>query len=178
MASFRLQFPVEQVREYADRYSYDEDDEVLAVGRAAKERGYYTREEFIAVCRWKTSRSQPLVALNSSADVEEATRAALGGASERDRVRVLRGLRGVDWATASVLLHVAFPERYPILDWRALHALGVRQPSAYSFRFWWAYVEDWRCLSLRLRAAQARTCSSPRRRGAARGSSPSRPAAR
>jgi hypothetical protein len=51
---------------------------------------------------------------------------------------------------ASVLLHLAYPERYPILDKRALHALGVRPPSAYSFRFWEAYVEA--CLQL---AAQA-----------------------
>jgi hypothetical protein len=56
----------------------------------------------------------------------------------------------VEWATASVLLHLAYPERYPILDKRALHALGVRPPSAYSFRFWEAYVEA--CLRL---AAQA-----------------------
>jgi hypothetical protein len=46
----------------------------------------------------------------------------------------------VGWPTASVLLHLAYPERYPILDKRALHALGVQAPTSYGFRFWEAYV--------------------------------------
>jgi hypothetical protein len=42
-----------------------------------------------------------------------------------------------------VLLHLAYPERYPILDWRALHALGVRGRSSYNQRFWEAYVGEY-----------------------------------
>jgi hypothetical protein len=141
MPEFTLQFPLEQVREFAARYSYDDDVEVLAVGRAARDRGYYTLNEFVTVCRWKTPRSGPLVAENSADIVEAQTAVALSPtASERQRVEALRSLRGVAWATASVLLHLAYPERYPILDKRALHALGVRPPAAYSFRFWEAYV--------------------------------------
>jgi hypothetical protein len=52
-------------------------------------------------------------------------------------------LRGVEWATASVLLHVAYPERYPILDQRALHELGVAPRASYTFPFWEAYVAVW-----------------------------------
>ena len=139
-----LQFPLEQVPEYAARYSYEDDVEVLGIGRAARDRGYYTREEFVTVCRWKTPRSGPLVAENSADVVEALTRAALNDTSrERQRLDALRSLRGVEWATASVLLHLAYPERYPILDKRALHALGVRSPASYSFRFWEAYVTAW-----------------------------------
>jgi hypothetical protein len=58
----------------------------------------------------------------------------------------LRSLAGVEFPTASVLLHLAYPERYPILDKRALHALGVRPPGTYSFRFWTEYVEEYRRL--------------------------------
>ena len=36
-------------------------------------------------------------------------------------------------------MHVAYPERYPILDTRVLHALGV-SASSYSFAFWEDYV--------------------------------------
>ena len=144
MPEFELQFPIEQVPDYSARYAYD-DDGVLAIGRAARERGYYTLDEFVRVCRWKTPRSAPLVALNSVDAVESATRAALSdSSSEGERMKALRSLRGVDWPTASVLLHLAYPERYPILDVRALHALGVRAPAAYSFRFWDAYVTAWR----------------------------------
>ena len=74
--------------------------------------------------------------------MEASTRVALSAtSSERERIDALRSLRGVEWATASVLLHLAYPERYPILDVRALHALGVRSPTSYSFRFWEAYVD-------------------------------------
>ena len=52
-------------------------------------------------------------------------------------------MRGVEWATASVLLHLAYPERYPILDQRVLQALGVPQPSSYSFLFWEVFVGAW-----------------------------------
>jgi hypothetical protein len=55
----------------------------------------------------------------------------------------------VEWATASVLLHVAYPERYPILDQRALHALGVHARSASGFPFWEAYVTAWRDVATR-----------------------------
>ncbi len=146
MPAFELQFPIQQVPEYAARYA-DEDGDVLAIGRAARDRGYYTLEEFLRVCRWKTPRSGPLVAQNGADSVEASTRVALSEtSSQRERVESLQALRGVGWPTASVLLHLAYPERYPILDKRALHALGVRAPSAYSFRFWEAYVTE--CLRL------------------------------
>jgi hypothetical protein len=148
MKAFAIQFPIEEAREYAARFAIQDDVEVLIIGRCARERGYYTLDEFRKVCRWKTPRSTPLIARNSAAAVQKRTRVALDGASkERERIDVLRELRGVEWATASVLLHLAYPDRYPILDKRALHALGVRAPSAYSFRFWEAYVTAWRELA-------------------------------
>jgi len=56
------------------------------------------------VCRWKTPRSGPLVATNSAAEVETATRTALTTAStERERTDALRSLAGVEFPTASVV---------------------------------------------------------------------------
>lgn len=144
LPEFRLQVPLEQIPAYAARFPSEDDDEVLGIGRAARDRGWYTRDEFVTVCRWKTPRSGPLVARNSAEVVEARTGVALSwDAGERERLDALRSLRGVEWATASVLLHLAYPERYPILDQRALHALGVRPRSAYSFSFWEAYVAAW-----------------------------------
>jgi hypothetical protein len=144
MPTFALQFAIERVPEYAGRYSDEDDRGVLVIGRAARHRGHYTPAEFVTACRWKTPRSAPLVALNSGESVEAATRVALGDITgERERVEALRSLRGIDWATASVLLHLAFPERYPILDKRALHALGAPAPATYSFPFWEAYIAAW-----------------------------------
>jgi hypothetical protein len=132
---------------YAARYPEEDDALVLAIGREARRRGHYTRQEFVAACRWKTPRSGPLVATNTAGEIEAATRIALNDAStERERMDALRSLAGVEFPTASVLLHLAYPECYPILDKRALHALGVRPPGTYSFRFWTEYVEEYRRL--------------------------------
>jgi len=142
---FALQFDIGQVAYYADRYAYEEDTAVIAIGAVVRERGYYEFSEFTQVCLWKTQRSKRLVARNAAADVERATRVALAhGTNERDRMTALRSLAGVDYPTASVLLHLPYTERYPILDYRALEALGVpRGTSYYSFRFWQGYVNAW-----------------------------------
>jgi hypothetical protein len=139
---FVLQFPIEEVRDYASRFPSTGDDDGLDLGKAVRARGYYTRDEFVTVCRWKTARSAPRVALNSSEDVERATRIALLETStEAERMEALRSLHGVDWATASVLLHLVYPERYPIIDRRALHALGAHPRGSYSYGFWQEYVD-------------------------------------
>jgi hypothetical protein len=145
MADFALQFALERVPELAARYADAADTEVLAIGRTASERGFYTRRELRIVCRWKSPRSAPLVARNGAGAIRSATRVALSPASgERERVEALLSLRGVAWPTASVLLHVAYPERYPILDVRALHALGARPPVTYGYALWSDYVTAWR----------------------------------
>jgi hypothetical protein len=148
MRAFALQFAIERVPEYAARFPSEEDDEALAIGRNARKRGHYTLEEFRKLCRWKTPRSAPLVARNSAEAVVSLTGVALSEmSSERERIDALRSLRGVGWPTASVLLHLAYPDRYPILDRRVVHALGVRAPSTYSFRFWEDLVDAWRQLA-------------------------------
>lgn len=148
MPAFALQFDLRDVPAYAARFPAGDDEEILALGRAARARGHYTRAEFVRVCRWKTPRSGPLVRRNSPGAVVSATCVALREATgERERVEALLALQGVGWPTATVLLHAADPNRYPILDVRALHALGVRAPSSYGFRFWQAYVEACRGLA-------------------------------
>jgi hypothetical protein len=144
MPTFALQFPIEDVRAYASHFPSEGDDAALALGSVARERGYYTRAEFLRACRWKTPRSAPLTRTNSASAVRNETRVALADSStERERMTALLSLHGVGWPTASVLLHLAYPDRYPILDQRAIHALGARQPSSYGFGFWEAYVAVW-----------------------------------
>ena len=140
--AFKLQFPAELVHELAERFSYSRDDsKCLRFGELARDRGRYTREEFIAICEWKTSRSRRLVAANSDEDVEFVTGEALGTSDEHDRMATLRWLLGIDIPTASALLFFAFPDRYPIIDIRALESLGQQKPRFYTERFWLAYLE-------------------------------------
>jgi hypothetical protein len=146
--TFTLQFAPELIPALAARFPAVEERAFEAAGAAARARGYYTRGEFIAVCGWKTVRSRPKVAANTSAAITRATRRALSATSdETQRIEALLGLEGVGVPTASTLLYCAFPEAYPILDVRALDSLGVQGRGQYPVSFWLAYVDACRALA-------------------------------
>jgi predicted RNase H-like nuclease len=147
-ADFRLRFPLSEVLYWASRYAYADDAEVEAIGDRARERGWFTRDEFLSVARWKTPRSRKQCEKNDEAHIRAATELALSTPDERGRIDALIGLHGVDYPTASVLLHLAHRDPYPIIDYRALWSLGVESPPAtYSFTFWWAYTQACRSLA-------------------------------
>jgi len=138
---FRLRFPLSEVSHWAKSYSYPGEDKIAdELSPRARARGYLTRAEFLALCRWKTPRSQPRCAMNTSAQVREATQIALATEDERAKMYILRSLAGVQWPTASVILHFCDKRPYPILDYRALWSLGFAKPPAYTFEVWWAYT--------------------------------------
>ncbi|MFW6153734.1 MAG: hypothetical protein ACOC95_00790 [Planctomycetota bacterium] len=100
------------------------------------------------MCKWKSPRSQSKCRRNKASEIAETTGLALKTQSEHLRIDVLRCLHGVDWPTASVLLHIAHPDPYPILDVRALWSLGLdKKPSYYTFEFWMQYVQICRNLA-------------------------------
>lgn len=139
MTPWRMRFDPGQIHDLAARYA-DDDDKVLECGRRAHQMGWYTRDDFRAVCRWKSPRNIARCGMNSEAEVIEATRFALSTPVERLRIGVLCCLHGVSWPTASVLLHLAHGDPYPILDFRALWSLGIERAGVYDFEFWWQYV--------------------------------------
>jgi hypothetical protein len=53
-----MQFPLGEVAEYAGRSAYADDQQVLAIGAAARDRGLFAREEFLIVCAWRTRPQQ------------------------------------------------------------------------------------------------------------------------
>jgi hypothetical protein len=106
--------------------------------------------DFLTICRWKTPRSKSRCRANEASFVENVTRVALTTPSERLRVEVLRLLDGVDWPTASTILHWCHRDPYPILDFRALWSLGVEQPVDYDFAFWQRYTGACRAEATRL----------------------------
>jgi hypothetical protein len=147
---FRLQFDPAEIAALAARFPAADDGPAAAAGAAARAQGHYTREQFLVVCAWKTPRSRPRVAANGDSEVRAATRVALGATGERERIEALLALRGVGVPTASTLLYFAEPDRYPILDVRALESLG--QPagrSTYPVAYWLEYLAACRALALR-----------------------------
>jgi hypothetical protein len=140
MTAFRLQFSASEIPRWAARYSYPDDDDIEnRVAPAARARGFLTRNEFLAICRWKTPRSQPRCARNRDAFIAEVTRIALAAQDGEIKIRSLLLLSGVSWATASVILHFCDQGRHPILDYRALWSLGLAEPPDYTYDFWLEY---------------------------------------
>lgn len=147
--TFDLQCSLSDLSRLAERYAVD-DDEVLAMGRAARSRGHYRRSELVALCRWRNPMAQRLVSGNSEEAVAAATSAALAADHERARLTSLTGLHGVTVPSASVLLHFAFPQRYPIIDTRALEALGEPAREQYPVSYWVEYAAYCRRLAARV----------------------------
>ena len=147
MPTFELQFPLDEIDALAARFPGGDDGRLHEVGIAVRGRGYYTREEFIEVCAWKTVRSRPKVSGNSDAAVVRATGLAMSTEDESVRMAALLELDGVGVPTASTLLYCAFPDHYPILDVRALESLGVKPRSQYPLSFWLGYLDKCRELA-------------------------------
>jgi len=161
---FSLRFSQDELRTWARRYSYtqgsNDDTHVLQIGARSRVAGYYTRDDFLEVCEWKTrGRPRRHYQKNSEEHVRKVTANALLNTDEEKRLwtHVAPGLRGVQMPTASVLLHLAAGDpsspaaaakSYPIIDFRALWSLNWEKPRRDTFGFWWAYVEACRRLAV------------------------------
>lgn len=145
MTNFELQFNPSEITAFSARFKYGKPEMehriMEEIKPAVASRGYLTFEEFQAICEWKTERSKSRVAKNLPSEVEEISRVSLSTGVERLRIGALCMLEGVEYPTASVILHFLHPAPYPILDFRALESLGIQKPSVYTFDFWLQYVE-------------------------------------
>ena len=103
---FKLRFPVSAIERWAEAFS-DPSDSVIEkdIAPAARRQGYLTRDQFLRIAEWKTVRSRARCRKNEAEYVKEVTRAALSSKNERFKVQALRLLDGVEWPTASVILH-------------------------------------------------------------------------
>ena len=126
--------------------------------RAARRRGYLTKGELIAACRWNSPRSAPHVRANTHHRIRAATAAALAAPDETARVEALVQLRGVSVPTASAVLTLLDPRRYGVIDirvWQLLHragrVTGRRHGVGLTTRDWLQFLDVLRALARRLR---------------------------
>jgi hypothetical protein len=104
--------------------------ELCALGKRARQRGYYTRGEFKEICLWKSPRVERLLDQNSEASIKRHTREALRSAAGQDAVLALMRLAGVRVPMASALLAAYAPRKFGVIDvraWRMLHDHGCVQ---------------------------------------------------
>ena len=143
---FTLRFDIAMIADLAGRFG-DADDGMGPIARRARRDRSLSREDFLALCAWKSPRSRPRCERNDEAFVRAVTSAALTTTSERLRIEVLMLLEGVSWPTASAILHFGFRNRYPVLDYRAVWSLGVDGPPRYDYAFWAGYAGCCRTLA-------------------------------
>jgi hypothetical protein len=128
--------------------------------RPARRRGYLTRAEMEAVCRWKSARAIHHVRANTAAAVRAATRGALAARDETLRLAALTALKGVSVPMASALLMLLDPRRYGVIDirvWQLLHGLGVVSTAPRGVGFgpahWLQFLATIRAVAARLRVS-------------------------
>lgn len=135
----------ERARQYTERQTPKEreTEERIenTISPATKKNGFYTKGDFLELCRWKSPRPKRRCAQNDEKFIHEVTAVALKAENDRLRIGALMLLDGVGLPTASVLLHFGHVEPYPILDFRALSTLNISRPPTYDFSFWFEYVQ-------------------------------------
>jgi hypothetical protein len=115
--------------------------------RVVRQRGYLTKREFLAICRWKSPRSIRHCMKSSFARIRRQSAIALASRSEQVRFEALIALDGVGAPTASAILTLTNPRRYGVMDirvWQLLFEFGsVRtKPGGAGFTFgeWHLYL--------------------------------------
>lgn len=108
---------------WADQYSASFDDDVLhRVGPKVREQGYFDRDSFLAVGRWKSRRATSQMTSNTDEMIHDVTATALAAPLPIQHL-VLDILRGVAVPMASALLTVWNPEQHTVIDVRAVNSL-------------------------------------------------------
>ena len=126
---FQLQL---KIGECAARYSFREDVDPLEAGKRIREREC-TRENLERLFEWKTKgRGRSRLDKNSDEDIADARSLATKAKSDRAAVAVLMGLNGVQVPVASAVLTTIDPERFTVIDFRALEAQYWRECASVS----------------------------------------------
>lgn len=131
MAHFELQPTETELQRLAEQSWRIAGDREHQLEQAAFEAGVairageYTLANIESIVRWKSDRAAQYLVGNSQAKISEALAiAAAPDSSTRRAVEALLELRGVDLPIASAILAAIQPERYNVLDYRTLEALG------------------------------------------------------
>lgn len=98
-------------------------------------------EEFYEICMQKSFRPKNKYIKNKN--VEEISKNCLNEKDESNKIKILCSLDGVGIPTASAILSVIYPEKYPIIDKRCVEQLiyfGYNINENFSVKNWIKYL--------------------------------------
>jgi hypothetical protein len=131
VAYFQLQPAEAELQDLAEQYWQTSGEKEHELEKAAFEAGEairngdYSLANLEAIVRWKSERAVQVLIGNSNETIRRALAlAASPESSTETAVNALTELHGIDIVLASAVLAAIFPERYTVLDFRTLEALG------------------------------------------------------
>ena len=130
---------------------YDLDKQIFLMGKEIYIRGWLKKNEFLAICLWKSRRPKKWYDLNTSEEIKEKSKLSLGEKDELSKIRHLTDLKGVRIPTASAILSVVNPKNYPIIDERCIQTLqnlGAINWKTITEKNWLEYLNIIRNLAL------------------------------
>ncbi len=140
-------------QKYNERYRLKDKDREEKIKNILIGQRYLTQENLRDIMYWKSPRIIRYADENEPSEIKRITQFSFETENERKRIESLigqkGGLKGVGWPVASTILHFAFPERYPIMDFRVMRSLLDIKPDEllYQFEFWKSYCEKERHIS-------------------------------
>jgi hypothetical protein len=145
VAYFQLQPAETELQHLAEEYWQTIGEKEHELEKAAFEAGEairngdYTLANLEAIVRWKSERLVQYLIGNSNEKIRRALAvAASPDATTETAVKALTELHGVDLPVATAILAAIYHERYTVLDYRALEALGHAR---HDLRFYEEYLD-------------------------------------
>jgi len=83
-----------------------------------------SKDQFLKIAQWKSSRPLQYYKLNSEKDIREITSLAFATPEDSLKIHILAALKGINYPTASAILMFYDKTKYPVLDirvWKQLY---------------------------------------------------------
>lgn len=148
VAYFQLQPAEADLQNLAEEYWQQAGEKEQQLEKAAFEAGEairngdYTLANLEAIVRWKSERVVQYLIANSTEKIRRVLSiAASPDSTTCDAVKTLLELQGVDIPVASAILAAIFPERYTVLDYRSLEALGHARHDVHFYEEYLAFCK-------------------------------------
>jgi len=119
--------------------------------KKVRKQGYFTKDEFLKMCSWKSPRPKRYYESNSAELIEDISKNVISTKYEKRKIDLLTKLKGVNIPTASAILTLIDPQNYGVIDirvWQLLYLYGSvkKNPRGQGFNFndWFYYLSKLR----------------------------------
>lgn len=103
--------------------NFDTEKLLYQKGHSWARKGWLSKNEFLSICLWKSRRPKKLLNQNTRTKIKSITKKAFIEPDETKKMKLLTRLSGVSVPTASAILSVVNPKKYPVIDVRCVESL-------------------------------------------------------